>query len=151
MSYLPSGMPLPDPSAEDWPYWEACQQRRLVIRFCNACRQFFHPPAPSCAHCGSTDLDWKQVSGNGTVFSYTVAHHASHKILKGALPYNIVVVLLDDADDVRLVSNLVDTAAEDLRIGLPVTIHWDEVDSGRLLPRFRRTGSSTAGASREAT
>jgi uncharacterized OB-fold protein len=138
VSYLPSGMPSPEPSPEDAPFWQACRERKLLIRHCNACQQFFHPPMPSCPHCGSTDVDWKEVSGEGTVFSYTVAHHAVHKALKGHGPYNIVVVMLNDADDVRLVSNLVDSTPADIRIGMPVTVYWDEVENGMFLPRFRK-------------
>ena len=94
---------------------------------------------PSCAHCGSTDVGWEEVSGRGTVFSYTVAHHAVHKALKGHTPYNVVVVMLEGADDVRLVSNLVDTDPADLRIDMPVTVHWEAVEGGMVLPRFRRS------------
>ena len=137
MSYLPSGMPSPDPSPEDAPFWEACRNHQLLIRHCDACAHFFHPPMPSCVRCGSTNVGWKEVSGEGTVFSYTVAHHAVHKVLKGHGPYNIVVVMLNGADDVRLVSNLVDTEASDIRIGMPVTVHWEEVDNGMVVPRFR--------------
>ena len=144
MSYLPSGTPVPEPSPEDEAFWQACKEHRLLIRHCNACQRFFHPPMPSCAHCGSTDVGWQQVSGNGTVFSYTIAHHAVHKALKGFGPYNIVVVLLDDAGDVRLVSNVVDAEPGELRIGLAVTVHWEEVEGGMVLPRFRKAVAAAA-------
>ena len=142
VSYLPSGMPSPEPSPEDAPFWEACKQHKLLIQHCNACQRFYHPPMPSCAHCGSTNVGWQEVSGEGTVFSYTVAHHAVHKALKGHTPYNIVVVMLNDAGDVRLVSNLVDTAPADIYIDMPVTLHWEEVDKGMVLPRFRSKEAS---------
>lgn len=148
VSYLPAGMPSPEPSAEDAPFWEACRNHQLLIRHCNACQRFFHPPMPSCAYCGSTDVGWKEVSGEGTVFTYTVAYHAVHKALKGFGPYNVVVVLLDGADEVRLVSNLVDTEPADIRIGMPVSLHWDALDNGMVLPRFRK---STEPKTEEAT
>lgn len=142
MSYLPTGLPLPEASPEDTPFWDACRDRRLLIRRCNACSLHFHPPMPSCVHCGSINVGWNEVSGEGTVFSYTVAHHAVHKALKGHGPYNIVVVMLDGADDVRLVSNLVDTAPGDIRIGMPVSVHWEELENGAVLPRFRRAAAT---------
>ena len=145
MSYLPPGMPLPDPSPEDAPFWAACRERRLLIRHCEACQHFFHPPMPSCVHCGSVDVDWQEVSGEGSVFSYTVAHHAVHQALRGNDPYNIVVVGLNDAGDVRLVSNLVDAAPGEIHIGMPVSLFWDEVEGGMLLPRFRKSVSVTGG------
>lgn len=138
MSYLPAEMPLPTPSPEDAPFWDGCRQHKLMIRRCNACTRFFHPPMPSCGYCGSTDVDWREVPGEGTVFTYTVAHHAVHKALKGHTPYNVVVVLLDNCDEVRLVSNLVDTEPDQIRVGMPVQVHWEEVGEGFVLPRFRR-------------
>ena len=142
MTYLPPGLPVPQPSPEDGPFWDACRQRRLSIRHCKSCQKFFHPPTPSCPHCGSVDVDWRDVSGTGTVFSYTVAHHAVHKALKGHGPYNVVVVQLDGADDVRLVSNLVDAGTDDIRIGEPVSLFWDAIENGMFLPRFRRAAQA---------
>lgn len=137
MSYLPEGMPSPHATLDDAPFWQACQEQRLVIRHCESCHQFFHPPLPVCQKCGSSSLGWKPVSGRGTVYSYTVGHHAVHPSLKGHGPYNVAVVLLDDADDVRLVTNVVDAEPPTLRIGLPVAVCFEPASDGTLLPRFR--------------
>jgi uncharacterized OB-fold protein len=144
MAYLPAGMPAPSASKDDAPFWEGCNQKKLVIRHCNACQQFFHPPAPACPRCASTSVGWKEVSGNGTVFTYTIGHHAVHSSLKGHKPYNVAIVLLDDADDVRLVSNVVDVEAQDMKIGMPVSVFWDEISEGVYLPRFKKNMTKAA-------
>lgn len=138
MSYLPEGLPSPHPTLDDAPFWQACQQQQLVIRHCENCHQFFHPPLPVCQKCGSSNLSWKPVSGHGTVYTYTIGHYAVHPSLKGHAPYNVSVVLLDDADDVRLVTNVVDAEPPLLAIGLPVTVCFETASDGSLLPRFRR-------------
>jgi uncharacterized OB-fold protein len=134
-------MPFPHPSPEDETYWQSCRERKLVIRHCNACDTYSHPPMPTCPFCGSVDLGWRQVSGDGTVFSYTIAHHPVHAALKGHTPYNIAVVLLDGADDVRIVSNIVDAAPDEIHVGAPVKLYWDEIQDGQFLPRFSLKGS----------
>ena len=48
------------------------------------------------------------------------------------------VVHLDEADDVRLVSNVIDVAPEEIAVGLRVTLAWDEIEGGMFLPRFRK-------------
>lgn len=145
MSYLPDGMPSPQPNLDDAPYWHACQEMRLVIRHCDDCNAFFHPPMPRCPRCGGAEVTWRAVSGAGTVYTYSIGHHAVHPALRQAGPYNVVVVLLDGADDVRIVSNLIDVAPEDLRIGLPVEVCFEAATDGTLLPRFRlRGGDGTA-------
>ncbi len=78
------------------------------------------------------------MSGRGRVFSYTIAQHAFVPALGTATPYNVVVVELDDAPGARLVSNLVDTPPEAVRIGMRVALVWEEPSPGIVLPRFRR-------------
>ena len=148
MSYLPEGMPSPHPTVDDAPFWQACQEKRLVIRRCEDCRLFYHPPLPTCPHCGSAHVHWKPVSGRGTVYSYTIGHHAVHPSLKGHSPYNVSVVLLDDADDVRLITNVVDVPPEQMAIGLPVEVCFEPSGEGQMVPRFKRRASAdtTSGA-----
>lgn len=136
MSYLPDGMPVPVPGPDDAPFWQACQRRELRIQRCADCGTFRHPPVPVCAHCRSPRFEWAEVPGTGTVFSYTVAAHPTHATLRGSPPYNISVVLLDEAGDVRLVTNVMDVANEDLAIGMRVRLRWDTLADGQNLPRF---------------
>lgn len=136
MTYLPKDTPLGQQTPDEAPFWAACQRRELRIQRCTSCGLHRQPPGPFCPRCRSEASEWRQVPGTGTVYTFTIVHHAVHPVLRAAVPYNVVVVLLDDADDVRLVSNLVD-AGPDIRIGQRVELAWEEVDEGRLLPRFR--------------
>lgn len=138
MSYLPDALPLPEPNPDDKPFWDHCRQRQLRIQRCGDCHRFRHPPVPLCPKCGSPAIVWAPVSGHGTVFTYTIIHHPTHPALKGFGPYNVAIVLLDDADDVRLVSNVVDAAPDEMRVGLPVTLAWEATRDGGFLPRFRK-------------
>ncbi len=85
------------------------------------------------------------MNGNGTVYSFTVVSHPVHPALKGHPPYNVVVVLMDGTSDVRLVSNLVNVPADQLRIGMPVSVYWDAIGDGMFLPRFSGRDSPAAG------
>ncbi len=136
MSYLPDAMPAPVPALDEAPFWEACQKRELRIQRCSQCHTFRHPPGPVCAACRATANEFVQVSGDGAVFSYTIAAHPTHPALRGHLAYNIAVVHLDDAGDVRLITNLVEVANEDITIGMRVALRWDPVADGQYLPRF---------------
>lgn len=138
MAYLPAGTPLPQPTPDDLPFWEACARRELRIQRCADCGRFRHPPMPRCPDCRSPRFDWQPVDGEGEVFSFTIVRHAVHPALRDAVPFNVAVVMLDGTGDVRLVSNVVDATPEEMRIGLRVSLVWDEVPGGGALPRFRK-------------
>ena len=138
MGYLPDGMPLPQFGPDDKPYWDYCRQRELRFQTCADCGKFRHPPAPACASCGSFTTKWTQVSGRGTVYSYTVARHPVYRALKQTPPYNIAVIMMEGADDVRIVSNVIDAQPDEIQIGLPVELLWESTSDGGFLPRFRK-------------
>ena len=65
-------------------------------------------------------------------------HHAAVPPLAGEIPYNIVVVELDDAPGARLISNVLDVDPSDVSVGMRVEVAWDEAGPDVVLPRFRR-------------
>ena len=136
MAYLPTGFAVPPYLPHEAGFAQGCREQVLRIQRCRDCGRFRHPPSPRCPHCRSEACDWPAVAGGGEVYSYTIVRHAASEALRAALPYNVVVVLLDGTDGVRLVSNLIDAAPEMVRIGLRVRLDWER--RGDLdLPCFR--------------
>lgn len=127
--------PLPGPSHDDAPYWEGLRRHELIIQECISCKEIQHPPKPSCGHCGSLEVGWRKGSGKGTVYSYTVVPQATHAAWRDQVPYNVVIVELEE--DVRLISNLIGVDNEDIKIGSPVEIVYDDITEEITLPRFR--------------
>jgi len=138
MPYLPAALPRFVPGRDDGPWWDALRRHELVIQRCADCGRWRHPPAPLCASCRSVAVRWERTSGQGRVFSYTIVHHAVHPALADHIPYNVALVELPDADNVRLISNLVDVPPADIHIGLEVEILFEDLDQETTLPRFRR-------------
>ncbi len=148
--FFPDGMPLPLADATTLPWWRAASQHRLVVQRCTACGHTRLPPAPVCPACRSADSDWKDVSGRGEVYTYTVVHRP---VAAGqSLPYVIAVIALEDAGGVRIISNLVGVDLQHLTIGLPVEIVWEDMSAELSIPRFRpsaRAGLGPRALSRE--
>ncbi|HEX2172232.1 MAG TPA: OB-fold domain-containing protein [Dehalococcoidia bacterium] len=138
MPYFPPGMPLPQPTQDDAGWWEACRRHELTIQRCAGCGAFRHTPRPVCFACRSFEFIWQPVSGRGRIFSYTVAHHPPHPVLRDRVPYTVIVVELPDADNVRLISNLVDDRDAPVEIGQEVEVVWDDLAENISLPLFRR-------------
>ena len=133
--FFPDGMPQPFADAITLPWWQAASEHRLVVQRCTACGRTRHPPAPVCPRCRSADSDWKEVSGRGTLYTYTVVHRP---IAAGQrLPFVIAVVALEDSGGVRMLSNVVGARPEDVEIGLAVELVWEDMSADLAIPRFR--------------
>ena len=131
-------MPVPVVEPLTEPFWAAARERRLVFQRCRRCGTFRHLPHVMCGRCQSPDHEWVESEGRGAVYTYTIATHSVHAATAGAVPYNVVVVQLDDCGGVLVPSNLVDCAPEDVEIGMPVEVVWERLTDEITFPRFRR-------------
>ena len=129
--------PLPEITPESRGFWEGCKRHELLIQRCRECGTFRHYPRLMCPNCGSWDTEWFRVSGKGRVYTWTLAVQPFHPGFAEDVPYAAVVVELDEG--VRMVANIIDTNPEDLYIGMPLEVVFDDVTEEVTLPRFRRS------------
>ncbi len=133
--WFPDGMPQPMADNASIPWWQAAAEHRLLVQRCSDCSHPRLPAAPTCPSCRSDAAEWHEVSGRGELYTYTIVHRA---IAAGQqLPFVIAVIALDGADGVRMISNLVETPLEDLRIGMRVEVAWEDMGPDLAIPRFR--------------
>ena len=136
--WFPDSMPMPMADSETLPWWQAAAEHRLVVQRCLRCRHLRLPPAPICPECRSADADWLELSGRGELYTYTIVHRPISPDQE--VPFVIAVIALDGAEGVRIISNLVDVEPdqlEQLRVGLPVALVWEDMGPDLALPRFR--------------
>jgi uncharacterized OB-fold protein len=74
------------------------------------------------------------VSGEGTLFSYTVNFQRVADVPVD--PYVIAIVELDEQPGLRLTTNLADCALEDVKIGMRLAVTFERVGD-TYLPLFR--------------
>jgi hypothetical protein len=129
--WFPDSMPLPSANAETLPWWEAAREHRLVAQKCTSCVALRHPPGPICPECSALGVEWVELGGTGTVYTYTVVHQ---QFVPADVPY--VVIAVDLTEGIRMVSNLVDAAPGDVHIGMPVELVWEDMSQDIALPRF---------------
>lgn len=132
------GAPRPTPDALSAFFWEGCQAGVLQIQRCSSCGTFIHYPRPVCRSCLGTDLAPAAVSGDGTVYSFTVAHQAFHPWFADKLPYVIATIELVEQAHLHLISNVVGCAPAYVEVGMPVRVVFFEVEPGLVLPLFER-------------
>ncbi len=126
--------PVPRPSPESLPYWNAAREHRLEIQCCDACGQFWFPPSQSCPHCQSTNFTWTPVSGRGKVFSFVTYHRVYHPAFAKAVPYVVALVELDEGP--RLLTNIVGVPPQQVACDMPVQVTFDDYDDNVAVPKF---------------
>ena len=137
MTYLSANMPAPVPDIDDAPFWEAAARRLLVFQRCGDCRTHRHPPSPMCPVCQSARSEWTEAPSRGQLFTYTVTYVSPHPELRDRTPYIVALVCFPTLDHVRIVSNIVDAAPEELSIGADVERTWEPIGAHMYVPRFR--------------
>jgi uncharacterized OB-fold protein len=126
--------PVPLPDALSQSYWDGAAHHELVIQRCARCGTLIHPPRAACRNCQGTDLEPSTVEPSGTVYSFTITYEAFVPGYEHDLPFILVLVALDIQPSVRIETILKDCAIDDVRIGLPVTLVFEEVAPGVTLP-----------------
>lgn len=124
---------LPQVTDSNRHFWTGGERDELVFLACEDCRQLVHPPSPRCPECLSRDLRPRAVSGRGHVASYTVNHQPWNPTMPER--YVVALVEIDEQPSVRLMTNIVGCDPDDVRIGMPVQVVFEQ-DDDVFLPFF---------------
>ena len=124
------------------PFWLAAKEGKLVIQHCTSCNrnQFF--PRPFCLQCMSSEIEWIQSNGTGTVYTFTINRRGSNPYMNTRVPYAVAMIELDEG--VRLMANIVDSALEQIEIGCRVCVTFEALTEHISLPQFRLSSEQTA-------
>jgi len=127
---------LPLIDSESAPFWQAAREGCLLIMHCRACDRPYFYPRRYCPRCWSAETEWRQASGRGTVYSYSVVHQNPAPPFRDWAPYAVLLVDLDEG--VRVMANWDRSAGlERLAVGLPVAVTFEAITDEVSLPRFR--------------
>jgi uncharacterized OB-fold protein len=114
-------------------FWDGTAAGELRIQRCNACGELRFPPGPACRSCDAFDRGHQVAAGTGTVFSYVVHRHPP--VPGKELP--IVIALIDLDEGVRMVGEVVDVPAAEMRIGMRLRADFHRIDDELTLPIWR--------------
>ncbi len=135
-------MPLPQLTFDNEFFWTSGADGILRIQQCRACSALIHPPQPVCRYCRGRDMGVREVSGTAVLSAFTVNHRFSIPGL--AAPYVVAQVALTDDPRIRLTTNIIDAAADELEIGQLVEVVFEQNDDVYLHCSGRCPRSSSA-------
>ncbi|UUC95210.1 OB-fold domain-containing protein [Comamonas sp. C11] len=131
--------PLPHPTEISAPYWEGLKAHEVRIQQCDRGHSLFFPRT-HCPTCGSRSLKWSKVSGEGTLYSFTIARIPTMPEFTDEMPQALAVVELREG--VRINTTMVGVAPEALKVGMEVRPVFDERPGEVTLLRFTAHGGS---------
>ncbi len=125
--------PLPEVDEDTRPYWEGCKQQKLLFQECASCGTVQSYPRKVCMRCMQASLVWRESSGRGDVYSFSVVHRGPQGF-EDDVPYVVAIVQL--AEGFRVMTNIVDCDPDSVRIGLDVQVVFQRINEDVTLPKF---------------
>ena len=127
----------PVPVVNPWakPFWDAAREERLTIQKCTDCGKNIFYPRIACPECFSSNVEWVEASGRGTVYTYTVVENNCPSAFVVDLPYVVAVVRLEEG--VQLLSNIVGCDPYEVTCDMPVEVVFEKLDDEFTLPKFK--------------
>lgn len=128
--YQERKIPAPPLNEGDAPFFEGAAAGKLMIKYCSDCKQYHHYPRPMCPLCHSTNTEWRQAKGTGTVYSFSISRAS------GPVLYAIAYVTLDEGTS--MMTNIVETDLDTIRSGQRVTVVFKSTEDPRYaVPMFK--------------
>jgi uncharacterized OB-fold protein len=129
---------IPVGDAMSKPFWDASNERRLVVQYCSYCDRRQFPPEAVCRECGwAFHLGWKETSGRGTIVGYSVTYDSRTVAWHPEQPFNNAVVALEEDPVINFHSNLPGVPVDEVPVGATVEVDFVEAGPGQLIPEWR--------------
>jgi uncharacterized OB-fold protein len=125
-------MPIPTPITET--FWQGLSEEKVLLQRCRDCQAWVFYPRSNCSNCLSTNLGWQRVSGEGEIYSFTIARRPTAPHFVGMEPQFIAVIELKEG--VRMNSVIVNADESELKVGLKVKPVFDASQGDQTLLHF---------------
>jgi uncharacterized protein len=114
---------LPQLDDDTREFWTAGASGELRLPYCASCARWVFPPSLRCPDCDGA-ATYRTLSGKGSVFTFTVNHHAFNPQVP--VPYVIAIVELAEQEGLRFTTNLVNCPPERAEVGQPVRVLFEQ-------------------------
>lgn len=128
---------VPEPTPVSQPYWDGLREHRILIQYSPSSDRYVFYPRTLAPGTLADDLEWREIDGAGTLYTYTVARRPTGPPWAEKQPQLLAVVEWDAGP--RVSTELVDVAPEDIQIGMRVVPVFCDED-GMTLLRYRPAG-----------
>jgi len=116
--------PEPDSTSRGGEYWLSGADGVLRISRCVSCGFYQHPPLPTCPRCHGREVAFEPVSGEGSVWSYTINRYEWTPTM--VPPYVLAYVELVEQEGLKIMTNIVDCDIDQVEVGMAVHVLFEQ-------------------------
>ena len=127
--------PLPEPQKWSLEFWKGTKQHEFLLKRCKDCGNIDHPPYMHCTECSSTNYEWFKASGMGKIYSFSTTYVGAPPLFADEQPYTMAMI--DLAEGPRMLTQIVGSKPEDIKIGLDVEVVFKDVTDEVTLVMFK--------------
>jgi uncharacterized OB-fold protein len=102
-------------------FYKFLGQGKLMAGKCQKCGKIHLPPRPLCDNCYSQNFEWVNVSGKGTLVTYTIIHVAPPQF-QALTPYAVGIIQLDNG--LKIPGMIQGLTQEQLKVGMELTLDF---------------------------
>lgn len=127
--------PLPEPQKWSQEFWKGTKGHKFLLKKCKDCGNIDHPPYMHCTECLSTNHEWVEASGKGKIYTFSTTFVGAPPAFIDEQPYTMAMI--DLAEGPRMLTKIVGSKPEDIKIGLDVEVVFEDVTEEVTLVMFK--------------
>jgi uncharacterized OB-fold protein len=127
--------PMPEPTPVTEPFWNALREHKIRIQYSPSSDRYVFYPRVLAPRTLADDLEWREISGEGTLYTFTVADRPTAPPWVDSVPQLLAIVEWDEGP--RLSTEMVNVDPSELRVGMRVKpVFCDYPDNDITLLRY---------------
>ena len=127
--------PMPEPTQVSAPFWDALREHKVRIQYSPSLGQYVFYPRLLAPGTLADDLEWREISGDGTLYTFTVTDRPTAPPWADSVPQMLAVVQWDEGP--KLSTELVNVEPGDITVGMRVKpVFTDYPDHDITLLRY---------------
>ena len=114
-------------------FWDGLKEGKIYATECEKCGRLHFPPVVDCGDCGSSDVKWKELDGEGEIETFTQVV-VKPPSFSGESSYIVAIARLKEG--VKALAWLIGVEREDVKVGMKVRLVAKVISDGRVTYEF---------------
>ncbi len=116
------------------PFIDFLFQGKFMTTKCTQCQRCFFPPQMDCPYCLSSNVEWVEIRGKGTLLSYSTAYYGPAGF-ESKVPYTLGIVQFQD--EIKVIASITqEIDPQALKVGMQLRVRPVNLNERRMSYEF---------------